>query len=190
MDQPIYPKPIQDRIIVKPILADTTTASGILIANAGQVENQGIVMSVGDGRKLPNGTVVPNSVQEGDRVVYGNMRGQRIKLNDTECLVMRDSDIIAVMGGRMSENIPSIVSHPYAKELAGLFLREPVEMGRFEVKQSAWVWEPVFLSIHGDLFQSRNSYLIGQLQVKPFDGVIYALRFPTLKEEVNNEPTA
>lgn len=98
MDQPIYPKPIQDRIIVKPILADTTTASGILIANAGQVENQGIVMSVGDGRKLPNGTVVPNSVQEGDRVVYGNMRGQRIKLNDTECLVMRDSDIIAVMG--------------------------------------------------------------------------------------------
>lgn len=87
----------------------------------------------------------------------------------------------------MSENIPSIVSHPYAKELAGLFLNRPVEMGRFEIKQNAWVWEPVFLSIHGDLFQVKDNYLIGQLQVKPFDGVIYALRFPTIKEKVKND---
>jgi chaperonin GroES len=91
-------RPLHDRVIVKRIEAERTTASGIVIPDtAGEKPDQGEVVAVGNGKILENGEVRPMAVKAGDRVLFGKYAGQSVKVEGQELLVMREEDIMGVV---------------------------------------------------------------------------------------------
>jgi chaperonin GroES len=93
-------RPLHDRVIVKRIEAERTTASGIVIPDtAGEKPDQGQVVSVGTGKVGDDGKVRPMAVKAGDRVLFGKYSGQAVKVDGEELLVMREEDIMGVVEG-------------------------------------------------------------------------------------------
>ncbi len=91
-------RPLHDRVVVRRIDAETTTAGGIIIPdNAQEKPIQGEVIAVGDGAILEDGSRRPLDLKVGDRVLFGKYSGTEVKLGDEELLVMRESDIMAVI---------------------------------------------------------------------------------------------
>ncbi|WP_341675879.1 co-chaperone GroES [Niveibacterium sp. SC-1] len=91
-------RPLHDRVIVKRIEAERTTASGIVIPDsAGEKPDQGEVVSVGPGKALDNGEVRKVDLKVGDRVLFGKYAGQTVKVDGQELLVMREEDIMGVV---------------------------------------------------------------------------------------------
>lgn len=91
-------KPLYDRVVVRRLEAETTTKGGILIPDkAAGKSTQGIVLAVGDGAFQDNGVQRPLTVKVGDRVLFEKHAGTDIKLNDDIGLVIRESDILAVL---------------------------------------------------------------------------------------------
>ena len=92
-------EPLGDKIVVKRMDAEETTAGGILLPTTAQEKPQeGKVLSVGNGRMLPSGTRAAFQVKEGDRVLFTNYAGTEITIDDQVLLIMTESDILAVMG--------------------------------------------------------------------------------------------
>jgi chaperonin GroES len=90
--------PIRDRLLVKPIDAETKTATGLVIPDtATEKPNRGTVVRVGTGKVAENGTVVPMVVKEGDTVLYGKFAGNEIKIDGTEHLVLTEDDVMAIV---------------------------------------------------------------------------------------------
>lgn len=86
-------KPLADRVLVEPSPAETKTASGIIIPDTAQEKPQeGTVVAVGQGKKDE-----PMTVKEGDRILYGKYGGTEIKHEGKDYLMMRESDIFAVL---------------------------------------------------------------------------------------------
>ncbi len=91
-------RPLHDRVVVRRIDAETTSAGGIIIPdNAQEKPIQGEVVAVGDGALLDNGERRPLDLKVGDRVLFGKYSGTEVKLGDEELLVMREEDVIAVI---------------------------------------------------------------------------------------------
>ena len=91
-------RPLHDRVIVKRVEAERTTASGIVIPDsAGEKPDQGLILAVGNGKKLDNGEVRKLDVKVGDRVLFGKYSGQAVKVDGEELLVMREEDLFAVV---------------------------------------------------------------------------------------------
>jgi chaperonin GroES len=91
-------RPLHDRLIVKRIEAERTTASGIVIPDsAGEKPDQGQVLAVGNGKILENGEVRKLDVKVGDRVLFGKYSGQTVKVDGEELLVMREEDVMGVV---------------------------------------------------------------------------------------------
>ncbi len=91
-------RPLYDRIIVKRVDAETTTASGIVIPDAAaEKSDQGRVMAVGAGKVKDDGSVRALTVQVGDIVLFGKFAGQGVKVDGEELLVMREDDVMAVV---------------------------------------------------------------------------------------------
>ncbi len=91
-------RPLHDRVIVKRIEAERTTASGIVIPDsAGEKPDQGEVVAVGPGKFLDNGEVRKVDLKVGDRVLFGKYAGQTVKVDGEEVLVMREEDILGVV---------------------------------------------------------------------------------------------
>jgi chaperonin GroES len=91
-------RPLHDRLIVKRIEAERTTASGIVIPDsAGEKPDQGQVLAIGNGKILENGEVRKLDVKVGDRVLFGKYSGQTVKVDGEELLVMREEDIMGVV---------------------------------------------------------------------------------------------
>ena len=91
-------KPIRDRILVKPLEAETTTKSGIVIPdNATEKPMQGKVLGVGTGKIAEDGSVVSMVVQEGDTVLYGKYSGQTVKVENEEYLILKEDEIMAIV---------------------------------------------------------------------------------------------
>ncbi|GAA5178736.1 co-chaperone GroES [Niveibacterium umoris] len=91
-------RPLHDRVIVKRIEAERTTASGIVIPDsAGEKPDQGEVIAVGPGKFLDNGEVRRVDLKVGDRVLFGKYAGQTVKVDGQEVLVMREEDILGVV---------------------------------------------------------------------------------------------
>ncbi len=87
-------RPLADRVLVEPSAAETKTASGIIIPDTAQEKpQQGKVVAVGNGKKDE-----PMTVKAGDTVLYGKYGGTEIKHDGKEYLIMRESDIFAVIG--------------------------------------------------------------------------------------------
>lgn len=86
-------KPLGDRVLVEPAQAETKTASGIIIPDTAKEKPQrGKVLAVGTGKKDE-----PMTVKEGDLVLYGKYSGTEINIDGTEYLIMRESDIYAII---------------------------------------------------------------------------------------------
>ena len=86
-------KPLADRVLVEPLEAETKTASGIIIPDTAKEKPQkGTVVAVGPGTKDE-----PLTVKVGDTVLYGKYAGTEVKLEGTEYLMMRESDILAII---------------------------------------------------------------------------------------------
>lgn len=85
--------PLADRVLVEPAEAETKTASGIIIPdNAKEKPQRGVVVAVGKGKKDE-----PMTVKEGDTVLYGKYAGTEITIDGKEYLIMRESDIFAIL---------------------------------------------------------------------------------------------
>ncbi|MFH1660893.1 MAG: co-chaperone GroES [Azonexus sp.] len=91
-------RPLHDRVIVKRVEAERTTASGIVIPDsAGEKPDQGEVLAVGPGKRDDNGKQIALDVKVGDRVLFGKYAGQGVKVDGQEVLVMREEDIMGVL---------------------------------------------------------------------------------------------
>ncbi|AEI45667.1 co-chaperone GroES [Paenibacillus mucilaginosus] len=90
-------KPLGDRVVIEPLKQEEVTASGIVLPEkAKEKPMQGTVVTVGRGR-MENGKVIPLDVREGDTVLYSKYGGTEIKAEGKELLIMRESDILAVL---------------------------------------------------------------------------------------------
>lgn len=90
--------PLGDQVVVKRTTAEATTAGGIVLPeSAREKPREGRVLSVGDGRLAENGRRVPLQVNEGDRVLFGSYAGVEIKVQGDDLLILRESDILAVL---------------------------------------------------------------------------------------------
>ncbi|MCO4820688.1 MAG: co-chaperone GroES [Flavobacteriaceae bacterium] len=86
-------KPLADRVLIEPVAAETTTASGIIIPdNAKEKPQKGNVVAVGKGTKDE-----PITVKVGDTVLYGKYGGTELKFDGKDYLMMRESDILAII---------------------------------------------------------------------------------------------
>ncbi len=91
-------RPLHDRVIVKRLDSERTTASGIVIPdNAAEKPDQGEVIAVGPGRRDESGKLIAMDVKVGDRVLFGKYSGQAVKVDGQEFLVMREEDIMGVL---------------------------------------------------------------------------------------------
>ena len=91
-------RPLHDRLVVRRTQAETTSAGGIIIPDKSQEKpEQGEVVAVGNGAILDNGARRPLDVRVGDRVLFGKYAGSEVKLNAEELLVLRESDVMAVI---------------------------------------------------------------------------------------------
>jgi chaperonin GroES len=92
--------PIRDRILVKPIDAETKTASGLVIPDtATEKPNRGMVVALGTGKVAENGTIVPMVLKQGDTVLYGKFAGNEVKIDGDNHLVLNEDDVMAVVEG-------------------------------------------------------------------------------------------
>ena len=92
-------KPLEDRIVVQPLEAEQTTASGLVIPDTAKEKPQeGTVLSVGPGRwDESGGKRVPLDVKVGDTVLYSKYGGTEVKYNNEEYLVLSARDVLAVI---------------------------------------------------------------------------------------------
>ena len=86
-------KPLADRVLVEPAAAETTTSSGIIIPDTAQEKPQkGTIIAVGSGKKDE-----PMTVKVGETVLYGKYSGTELKFEGKDFLIMRESDILAII---------------------------------------------------------------------------------------------
>jgi chaperonin GroES len=91
-------KPLEDRIVVRPLEAEQTTASGLVIPDTAQEKPQeGEVVAVGPGRFDDNGNRVPVDVTVGDVVLYSKYGGTEVKTGGNEYLVLSARDVLAIV---------------------------------------------------------------------------------------------
>jgi chaperonin GroES len=90
-------KPLGDRVVIEALEKDEKTASGIVLPETAKEKPQeGKVIAVGSGR-YEDGQRIPLEVKEGDRVIFSKYAGTEVKQDDKEYLIMRESDILAIV---------------------------------------------------------------------------------------------
>jgi chaperonin GroES len=94
-------RPLHDRILVKRLEEERTSAGGIIIPDtATEKPIQGKVIAVGNGKILEDGSVRKLDVKVGDKVLFGKYGGTEVKVDGDELLVMREDDVMAVIEGK------------------------------------------------------------------------------------------
>jgi len=97
-------RPLHDRVVVKRIEAEEKTAGGIIIPDSAKEKpSQGEVVSVGPGGRDESGKLVPMDVKAGDRVLFGKWSGTEVKIDGTEYLIMKESDIMGVLDAEVAK---------------------------------------------------------------------------------------
>ncbi len=92
-------RPLHDRVLVKRAEEERKTPGGIVIPdNAAEKPIMGKVIAVGNGKALENGEFRPLDIKAGDKVLFGKYSGTEVKLDGEEYIVMREDDIMAVLG--------------------------------------------------------------------------------------------
>jgi len=91
-------RPLHDRILVERIEEKEQIKGGIIIPDSAKEKPQeGKVVAVGNGKRLENGTTVPLDVKAGDRILFGKYAGSEIKVEDSEYLILREDEVLAVI---------------------------------------------------------------------------------------------
>jgi chaperonin GroES len=94
-------RPLHDRIIVKRLEEERTSAGGIIIPDtATEKPIQGKVIAAGNGKILEDGSVRKLDVKVGDKILFGKYGGTEVKVDGEELLVMREEDVLAVIEGK------------------------------------------------------------------------------------------
>lgn len=90
--------PLSDRVIVKPAEAEEKTRGGIILPDTAKEKPvEGTVVATGPGKVADNGEVVKMTVKVGDKVLYGKYSGTEVTIDGEEYLIMRESDIFAIV---------------------------------------------------------------------------------------------
>jgi chaperonin GroES len=89
-------EPLEDRIVVKRLEAEEKTAGGIVLPDTAKEKPQkGEVLAIGPGKMMDDGKRAPMEVSVGDKVLFGKYSGTEVKVSGEECLIMRESDLLA-----------------------------------------------------------------------------------------------
>ena len=92
-------KPLQDRVIVQRLEEEEKTAGGIIIPDSAKEKpQQGKIVATGPGKVLEGGTKVELTVKKGDTVLFGKYAGSEVKIDGDEYLIMREDDILGILG--------------------------------------------------------------------------------------------
>ncbi|MBB5710295.1 co-chaperone GroES [Sphingomonas xinjiangensis] len=92
-------RPLHDRVLVRRVEAEAKTAGGIIIPDTAQEKPQeGEVVAAGAGTKDETGKVTPLDVKAGDKILFGKWSGTEVKLNGEDLLIMKESDILGIVG--------------------------------------------------------------------------------------------
>lgn len=93
-------KPLGDRVVVRPTEQEQTTASGLVLPEtAKEKPQQGVVIAAGPGRRDDDGKRIAMDVAVGDSVLYAKYAGTEIKINNEKLLILKESDILAIVEG-------------------------------------------------------------------------------------------
>ncbi|MCK5880288.1 MAG: co-chaperone GroES [Sinobacterium sp.] len=91
-------RPLHDRVIVKRVEEETTSAGGIVLpGSATEKPSEGEILAVGNGKQLDNGQVQALEVKVGDKVLFGKYSGSEVKIDGEELIVMREEDIMGIL---------------------------------------------------------------------------------------------
>jgi len=92
-------RPLHDRVLVRRVEAEEKTAGGIIIPDSAKEKPaEGEVVAVGDGARDDDGDRIPLDVKVGDRILFGKWSGSEVSVNGEELLIMKESDILGVIG--------------------------------------------------------------------------------------------
>ena len=91
-------QPLGDRVVVQRAESEETTAGGIVLPDSAKDKpSRGIVLSVGEGRMLKDGTRAPLQVKEGDRILFTSYGPEEMRVGEEEYLLMREDDVLAII---------------------------------------------------------------------------------------------
>lgn len=91
-------RPLHDRVMLKPLEAEQTTAGGIIIPDtAKEKPMEAKVVAVGPGARGEDGKIYPLDLKKGDRVLFGKWSGTEVKVDGEELLIMKESDVMGVI---------------------------------------------------------------------------------------------
>ena len=92
-------RPLHDRVLVRRIEPQERTAGGIIIPDTAQeTPQEGEVVSAGTGARGEDGTVTPVDVKAGDKILFGKWSGSEVKLEGEDLIIMKESDILGIVG--------------------------------------------------------------------------------------------
>ncbi|MEM9700774.1 MAG: co-chaperone GroES [Pseudomonadota bacterium] len=92
-------KPLHDRVLVRRVESEEKTSGGLIIPDSAKEKpSEGEVVSCGEGARKDSGELVPMAVSAGDRILFGKWSGTEITIDGEELLIMKESDILGVMG--------------------------------------------------------------------------------------------
>ena len=92
-------RPLHDRVLVRRVEAEEKTAGGIIIPDTAKEKPQeGEVVAAGSGLKADDGKITPLDVKAGDKILFGKWSGTEVKINGEDLLIMKESDILGIVG--------------------------------------------------------------------------------------------
>ena len=92
-------EPLEDRVVIEPLEAEATTKGGIVLPDTAQEKpQQGKIIAAGPGRMLESGERAPMCVKVGDVVLLSKYGGDEVEIDGKDCRIMRETDILAVVG--------------------------------------------------------------------------------------------
>jgi chaperonin GroES len=92
-------RPLHDRVLVRRVEAEEKTSGGIIIPDTAQEKPQeGEVLAIGTGARADDGKVTPLDVQTGDKILFGKWSGTEIKIDGEDLIIMKESDILGIVG--------------------------------------------------------------------------------------------
>lgn len=92
-------RPLHDRVVVRRVEAEEKTAGGIILPdNAQEKPSEGEIVAVGSGARDESGKLVPLDVKKGDLILFGKWSGTEVQINGEDLLIMKESDIMGIIG--------------------------------------------------------------------------------------------
>ena len=91
-------QPLGDRVVIKPLKAEERTKGGIILPDTAKEKPQeGEILAVGPGRRDDTGKLIPMDVKKGDSILYAKYAGTEVKIEDKKLLILKESDILAIV---------------------------------------------------------------------------------------------